>query len=209
MNRVGLVILVYLTLALASGLSTYLLHGDVLLAEDAWLASSPLAAHAYGALLGLTFGLLVARLTPGWVSRSAWAQKLQAELSPLASGLSPGAVLAVAGLSALGEELLFRALLLPLVGLVPQAALFGLAHQLPGRARWIWVEFSPDHLRGAGTDPDAFLDSLGALGMKVFAVTRAGTLEPLTDPRAHVRQLGSGYGDLVLLRDAPPRSTAA
>jgi FkbM family methyltransferase len=77
------------------------------------------------------------------------------------------------------------------------------------RARWIWVEFSPDHLRGAGTDPDAFLDSLGALGMKVFAVTRAGTLEPLTDPRAHVRQLGSGYGDLVLLRDAPPRSTAA
>lgn len=139
MNRVGLVILVYLTLALASGFSTYFLHGDVLLAEDAWLRLSPLAAHAYGALLGVTFGLLVARLTPGWVSRSAWAQKLQAELSPLARGLSPGAVLAVAGLSALGEELLFRALLLPLVGLVPQAALFGLAHQLPGRARWIWV----------------------------------------------------------------------
>lgn len=139
MNRVGLVIGVYATLALASGVATFWLHGDLLLAESAWLDLRPLAAHAYGGLLGLTLGLLVARLTPTWVSRSTWAQRLEAELSPLVRGLSPGAVLSVACLSALGEELLFRALLLPLVGLFPQAALFGLAHQLPGRARWIWV----------------------------------------------------------------------
>jgi uncharacterized protein len=139
MNRVGLVIGVYATLALASGLSTWWLHGTVLLAPDAWLKLTPLAAHVYAGLLGVTLGLLVARLTPGSVARFGWAQKLQMELSPLARGLSPGAVLGVAALSALGEELLFRALLLPLVGLFGQAALFGLAHQLPGRARWIWV----------------------------------------------------------------------
>jgi len=139
MNRVGLVMGVYAALALASGLSAYWIHGDVLLASAPWLELSPLAAHAYGGLLGVTLGLVVARLTPAWVSRSTWARQLEAELSPLARGLPPGAILAVACLSALGEELLFRALLLPLVGLLPQAALFGLAHQLPGRARWIWV----------------------------------------------------------------------
>jgi len=139
MNRVGLVTVVYATLAVGSGAFAFWFHGNVLLLPGAWLDLTPLAAHAYGAVLGITLGLLVARLTPPSVARFAWAQKLEAELAPLARGLSPAAVLAVACLSALGEELLFRALLLPLVGLFPQAALFGLAHQLPGRARWIWV----------------------------------------------------------------------
>ena len=77
-----------------------------------------------------------------------------------------------------------------------------------GRVRWIWLEFSPDHLRGAGTDPEGFLESLGALGMTVFEVTEHGTLEPLTDLGAHAKKIGSGYGDLVLMRDAPRRAAA-
>lgn len=139
MNRVGLVLGVYATLAAASGLATWWLHGTLLLAPGAWLDLGPLAAHAYGGLLGVTLGLIVARLTPASVSRWTWARELQAELAPFSRGLSAGTVAMVATLSALGEELLFRALLMPLVGLVPQAALFGLAHQLPGRSRWIWV----------------------------------------------------------------------
>jgi FkbM family methyltransferase len=78
------------------------------------------------------------------------------------------------------------------------------AREAIGRGvRWIWLEFSPDHLRGAGTDPQAFLESLGAMGMKVFEVTAGGALEPLTDYRAHAQKIGSSYGDLVLMRDAP------
>jgi FkbM family methyltransferase len=83
------------------------------------------------------------------------------------------------------------------------------AAQTISRVRWIWLEFSPDHLRGAGTDPEAFLESLAALGMKIFEVTQHGTLEPLTDYRAHAKRLGSGYGDLVLMREPPRRSAAA
>jgi FkbM family methyltransferase len=83
------------------------------------------------------------------------------------------------------------------------------AEQTIRRVRWIWLEFSPDHLRGAGTDPEAFLESLGALGMKVFEVTEHGTLEPLTDYRAHAKKIGSSYGDLVLMRDSPRRPAAA
>ena len=74
--------------------------------------------------------------------------------------------------------------------------------------RWIWLEYSPDHLRGAGTDPVAFLESLGALGLKVFEITGQGTLEPLTDFRAHARKMGSGYGDVLLTRDAPRTARA-
>lgn len=82
------------------------------------------------------------------------------------------------------------------------------AEQTIRGVRWIWLEFSPDHLRGAGTDPEGFLESLGALGMQVFEVTEQGTLEPLTDYRAHAKKIGSSYGDLVLMRDSARRSAA-
>ena len=75
--------------------------------------------------------------------------------------------------------------------------------------RWIWLEYSPDHLRGAGTDPEQFLESLGTLGMDLFEVTERGTLEPLSDYRAHAKKIGAGYGDVVLTRDAPRRAGAA
>ena len=75
--------------------------------------------------------------------------------------------------------------------------------------RWIWLEYSPDHLRGAGTDPEQFLESLGTLGMDLFEVTERGTLEPLRDYRAHARKIGAGYGDVVLTRDAPRRAGPA
>lgn len=139
MTRAGVVLLVYVLLALASGLGAWLLRGDFLLDPEPWLSLEPLTAHVYSSVLGLTVGLLVARATPGWTSRWSFARVLRDELSPFVRGLGPRLVLWIAALSALGEELFFRALLLPVVGLGVQAVLFGLAHQLPGRARWIWV----------------------------------------------------------------------
>ncbi len=98
MNRVGLVILVYLTLALASGLSTYLLHGDVLLGEDALaraqsggrafvrrLARCHLRARGCASHARLGLALDVGSAAPG---RCLLAASL--------AGMSPGAVLAVA-----------------------------------------------------------------------------------------------------------------
>jgi FkbM family methyltransferase len=66
--------------------------------------------------------------------------------------------------------------------------------------RWLWLEFSPDHLRGSGSDPERFLEALTALGMDLFEVTEQGDLRPLTDYSEHIRKLGSGYGDVVLIR---------
>ena len=65
---------------------------------------------------------------------------------------------------------------------------------------WIWIEFSPLHLRGSGSDPERFLESLDGLGMDLFEVRHRGHLEPLTNFVAHTNKIGSSYGDLVLLR---------
>jgi hypothetical protein len=48
-------------------------------------------------------------------------------------------LLLVAALSSLGEEMLFRSLLTPWLGIWGQGALFGVLHQMPGRSRWVWM----------------------------------------------------------------------
>jgi FkbM family methyltransferase len=68
--------------------------------------------------------------------------------------------------------------------------------------RWIWVEFSPPHLRDAGTDPQRFLELLNGLEMDVFEVD-GGRLRLMTQPKEYERRIGSGYGDLVLRPRVP------
>lgn len=104
-----------------------------------WLALDPLTSHAYSAFVGLTFGALVVAVTPAMVSHLPWARRLHADLRPIARAMSPGAVALVAPTSALVEELVFRGLLQPWLGLLPQALIFGLVHFVPGPSRWVWV----------------------------------------------------------------------
>jgi membrane protease YdiL (CAAX protease family) len=76
------------------------------------------------------------------VQRFEWARRLHLELRPFAQGLDLAGIVVLALLSAAGEELLFRGLLQPWMGLWPQALLFGLVHQMPGPSRWIWVSWA-------------------------------------------------------------------
>lgn len=117
-------------------------HGTPWAHPRPWLHLSGAAAHLYSALLGLTVGLGVAMATRPLVARFEWARRLSDELRPVARQMSTAGIVAVAVLSALGEELLFRAVVQPAAGLWVQALLFGLAHQLPGRARWVWVSWA-------------------------------------------------------------------
>ena len=77
----------------------------------------------------------------------------------------------------------------------------GARETLAAGVRWIWLEFSPEHLRGSGEDPEAFLEALGALGMDVLQVTERASLQPLIDAREYMRKMGSNYGDIVLVAD--------
>lgn len=92
--------------------------------------------------LGLAFGVVLIAASRITVQRYLWARRLHLELRPFASSLSPAGVIVLALLSSAGEELLFRGLLQPWMGLWPQALLFGLVHQLPGSSRWVWATWA-------------------------------------------------------------------
>ena len=93
----------------------------------------------YSALLGLAMAGLVVMTTRALVGRVAFATRLHVELRPLACSMTAGTVIYLAFTSALGEELLFRGLLEPWIGLVPQAIIFGSLHQVGGTSRWVWM----------------------------------------------------------------------
>ena len=65
--------------------------------------------------------------------------------------------------------------------------------------QWIWIEFSPDHLRGTGTDPERFLKHLGDLGMNIFEINGDGCIQALSSFEGYTKRIGSRYTDLVLL----------
>lgn len=109
---------------------------------DPWLDLGPWVSHAYSGLLGLSFGSLLAVSTRVMVPRYRWARRLHGELRPLARSISTPGILMLAVFSSCGEELLFRGLLQPWLGLVAQGLLFGFLHQIGGPSRWVWVAWA-------------------------------------------------------------------
>jgi uncharacterized protein len=125
--------------SLAVALSLALREGVPWEHGDPWVRFAPLEAQVLSAVLGLAVAVMVIFGTRVSVGRTAWAQRLHLDLRPIAHGLFPWQIVLIAGFSSLGEELLFRGLLQPWLGVLPTAVVFGLCHQVPGPARWVWV----------------------------------------------------------------------
>lgn len=125
--------------ALAFGVSELWLGRSVWTYPAPWLRLPTAVAHLYSLAFGVALGALVIVITRRLVERFAWAQELARALRPFARDLSGTAIVIVALLSSVGEELLFRGLLQPGLGLWVQALLFGFVHQMRGPSRWAWV----------------------------------------------------------------------
>jgi membrane protease YdiL (CAAX protease family) len=113
-----------------------------------WVQMTPATGLAASALLGLLMASAVIATTRIAVTRFRWARRLHRDLRPVARDLSVGHILLLAGLSSLGEELLFRGVLTPMTGVLLSSALFGIAHQMNGPSRWVWVAWAA--FMGAG-----------------------------------------------------------
>lgn len=106
---------------------------------EPWLVLRDAVGHVYSGALGIALGAIVVVSTRRLVDRFVWAQELARALRPFARDLSGTGIVVVAVLSSVGEELLFRGLLQPWLGIWLQAALFGVLHQMRGPSRWAWV----------------------------------------------------------------------
>ncbi|APR82974.1 Hypothetical protein A7982_08323 [Minicystis rosea] len=125
--------------ALATALAFALRDGPPWEHPDPWLPEPPEVGLALSAVFGIVTAVIIIALTRVTVRHFAWAQRLHSELRPVARDLGVGHILVVAGLSSLGEELLFRGVLVPAAGVWLASGAFGFAHQMKGPSRWVWA----------------------------------------------------------------------
>jgi uncharacterized protein len=175
-------------------LGVYSLAGAVAIAASLTLERNPFACDGWlgargsaGLLLSLGLGVLLGALTilstRVLVRRFRWARALHHALRPAVHGAGDAGLWLVALASATGEELLFRGLLVPLIGVAASSVVFGALHQVRGRARWGWM---------------AWATLMGLLFGAVFAAT--GSLAgPL------VAHAAINLHNLRFLRDNDPR----
>jgi membrane protease YdiL (CAAX protease family) len=111
--------------------------------REPWLPLVGVESVVFSLVLGGAFAALVVLGTRVLVEHVGWAKNLHRDLRPMTAQLDALGILAIAALSALAEELVFRGLLQPWIGVLPQALLFGVAHaQLSGSSRWVWVAWA-------------------------------------------------------------------
>ena len=108
----------------------------------AWLGTSGVAAATMSAGFGAMIAVATIAATRVLLRRAAWARTLHADLRPVVRDESDGTLVFMALASGIGEELLFRGLLVPLAGVFVSAALFGIVHQVRGPARWGWMAWA-------------------------------------------------------------------
>jgi uncharacterized protein len=111
-------------------------------ANDPWFALPAGVGHGLSIAGGLLVAFLTVRATRLLVRRWSLARLLHSSLQPTILD-ADGTTLLVLGIaSGVGEELFFRGLLTPALGLVVSSLAFGFLHQVKGRARWVWATWA-------------------------------------------------------------------
>ena len=109
------------------------------LACEGWLGGSGAAPVLTSLGIGVCVGALTVAASRVMVRRVAWARALHAALRPTVRGAGDLVLLAIALASAVAEEILFRGVLVPVLGVLGSAVVFGALHQIRGPARWGWM----------------------------------------------------------------------
>ncbi len=129
--------------SLAAGLAVALRNGSPFSHPAPWLSLDEPLRFGASLLLGVALAVVLVVSTRIAVERWQWARRLHTDLRPVARNLTRPSIVIIAVLSSVGEELFFRGFLTPFLGgVVLQAVLFGLAHQVPGPSRWVWVSWA-------------------------------------------------------------------
>ncbi len=118
----------------AYGLGAWLAERNVFFWHDAFETSLELDVA-----LGAGVGLVVVGLSRVLEYAFEWARALSHSMKALLGDMDSSTILILAVFSALGEELLFRGLLQPAIGIVWSSLIFGGLHIGPNRSYIPWT----------------------------------------------------------------------
>lgn len=97
------------------------------------------ARHALSVVGGVLLAAATVGATRAFVAKWGWAKMLHADLRPAVRDAGDGTVLVLGMASGIAEELFFRGLLVPVLGLALSSLAFGALHRLRGRAGVFWM----------------------------------------------------------------------
>ncbi len=126
--------------AIAAGLSVAL--GRDPIATPSWVGLEGTEAVAWSVAMGVLLGAATVLASRMLSRRTVWARALHAALRPAVRDVDGATIAVMALASGVGEELFFRGLLVPVVGVIVSAVAFGLLHQVRGPARWAWAAWA-------------------------------------------------------------------
>jgi membrane protease YdiL (CAAX protease family) len=171
--------------AIAAGLSVALGRDPV--ATTSWVGLSGAESVVWSVVLGGVLGAATVICSRILARRTSWARALHTALRPAIRDLDGMTIAWMALASGIGEELFFRGLLVPTIGITLSSVAFGLLHQVRGPARWAWA---------------AWALAMGVLFALVFVITGslAGAIV------AHVAINGA---NLRFIRDVDPEGLLA
>lgn len=105
-----------------------------------WLDVLPLwSRHILSVVAGTVLAMSTIQATRLMVRHWTSAKLLHSDLRPVVHDAADGTLLVLGVASGVAEELFFRGLLAPLLGLVLSSLAFGALHQLRGRAGIVWT----------------------------------------------------------------------
>lgn len=109
---------------------------------ESWLGLSGWTGLSLSVLGGGALAAATVRATRVLVKRAGWAKMLHADLRPAVRDAGDGTLVVLGLASGVSEELFFRGLIVPVLGLFLSALAFGALHRLRGRVGWIWASWA-------------------------------------------------------------------
>jgi membrane protease YdiL (CAAX protease family) len=123
---------------------------------SSWVGLEGTASVAWSLVMGALLAAATVLASRVLARTTEWTRALHEALRPAVRDADGITLACMAVSSGVGEELLFRGLLVPLLGVALSSLAFGLLHQVRGPARWAWV---------------AWACAMGALFALVFTIT--------------------------------------
>jgi len=126
----------------AVAIAAAIARGESPLEVAPWITMPAALGHALSLVGGAALAAATVGATRWFVRRWGWARALHAHLRPAIRHAGAGTLVFLGVASAVGEELFFRGLLAPVLGLALSSLAFGLVHQMRGRVRWVWASWA-------------------------------------------------------------------